>query len=69
MKARPILIGTQHAAGATATTSAEGRCLREPPNGMQWLICNEYNLSQLTRNQKKKNGRRYFNRQREKKKF
>lgn len=46
LKVRPMLIGTQHAAGATATTSAEGRCLGEPPNGMQWLICNEYDLSQ-----------------------
>lgn len=46
LKVRPMLIGTQHAADATATTSAEGRCLGEPPNGMQWLICNEYDLSQ-----------------------
>lgn len=46
MKGRPILIGTQHAAGATAITSAEGRCLREHPNGMQWLSCSEYDLSQ-----------------------
>ena len=31
MKGRPILIGTQHAAGATAITSAEGSWRREPP--------------------------------------